>query len=215
MPAAGRVVEVDAGRLAGWVERFAERHGGVTIEPSTAAVMITATDGARAEIAIPYRPWPGSAQPTDPIARLAEHVRLPRTVGVLLVRRSGWAVGVVATDQLVASAAGGGHVQGRTKAGGWSQQRYARRRSNQAEQLWQRAADGAAGVLLPHRARLTALLTGGDRGGIDAVLSDERLAELASLVEPRFFAVGEPKRSVLEDVVRRLGTVTITLNSLA
>ncbi|HYI58746.1 MAG TPA: acVLRF1 family peptidyl-tRNA hydrolase [Microlunatus sp.] len=215
MPASGRVVEVDAARLAGWVERFAERHGEVAIDPSAAAVVITAADGARAEITIPYGTWPGPAPGTDPISWLAEHVRLPRTVGVLLARRSGWAVGVVEEDELVASAAGGGHVQGRTKAGGWSQQRYARRRSNQAEQLWQRAADGAVSVLLPHRTRLTALFTGGDRGGIAAVLADERLTGLASLVVPRFFAVGDPTRSVLIEVVRRLSAVVITLNELA
>ena len=70
-------------------------------------------------------------------------------------------------------------------------------------------------MLLPHRARLTALFTGGDRGGIAAVLADERLAGLASLVEPRFFAVGDPTRSVLIEVVRRLSAVVITLNELA
>lgn len=215
MPAAGRVVEVDADRLSGWVDRFAERHGAVRIQPSTAAVVIAATDGARAEIAIPYGTRSTPASGTDPIGWLADHVRAPRTVGVLIVRRSGWAVGVAESFQLVTSAAGGGHVQGRTKAGGWSQQRYARRRSNQAEQLWQRAANGADSVLQPSRSRLTALFTGGDRGGVAAVLADERLTALAPLVEPRFFSIGDPTRSVLTEVVRRLTAVVITLNELA
>ena len=106
-------------------------------------------------------------------------------------------------------------MQSRTKAGGWSQKRYARRRSNQAEQVWQRAAEGACSVLLPQRTRLTALFTGGDRAGVAAVLADQRLADLAPLVEPRFFAVGDPKRSVLEDATNRLTSVVVTLNELA
>ena len=215
MPAAGRVVEVDADRLPGWVDRFVERHGAVTIEPSATAVVISAADGASAEIAVPYGEWSVSDPGTDPIRWLADRVRAPRTVGILLVRRSGWSVGVVDDGTLIAADTGGGHVQSRTKAGGWSQKRYARRRSNQAEQVWQRAAEGACSVLLPQRTRLTALFTGGDRAGVAAVLADQRLADLAPLVEPRFFAVGDPKRSVLEDATERLTSVVVTLNELA
>lgn len=216
MSASGRVVEVDVDRLAGWVERFAERHGGSTVDPDGGrSLVIGAPDGARAEIAIPYGPLPGAPAGSDPIARLVEHVQAPRTVGILLVRRVGWAAGVVDAGVLVAAQVGGGHVQGRTKAGGWSQQRYARRRGNQTQQVWQRAADGAADVLVPHRQRLTALVTGGDRSGVAAVLVDDRLDWLAPLVEPRFVAVGDPTRRMLADVVSRLNAVAITLNALA
>ena len=45
--------------------------------------------------------------------------------------------------------------------------------------------------------------------------ADERLVDLVSLVEPRFFAIGDPNRTVLDDVVRRLRCVVITLNELA
>ena len=41
------------------------------------------------------------------------------------------------------------HVQGRTKAGGQSQQRFARRRDNQARQAYEAAADHAARILRP------------------------------------------------------------------
>jgi hypothetical protein len=218
MPAAGRVVEIDLDRLVGWVERFAIRHGTPDIvlrAADPAAVVITADDGARVELAIPYGPLPDSPPGPGLIASLVVHVQRPRTVGVLLVRRGGWAVGLVEQPGLVASQVGGGYVQGRTKAGGWSQQRYARRRGNQTQQVWDRAADGAAAVLLPHRDRLDALVTGGDRAGVAAVLADPRLAGLESLVDSRFFATGDPTRSVLDDVVRRLQTVSVTLNELA
>ena len=39
------------------------------------------------------------------------------------------------------------HVQGRTKAGGQSQQRFARRRDNQARAAYEAAAEHAARIL--------------------------------------------------------------------
>ena len=94
MPAAGRLVEVDVDRVPGWVERFAARHGSVTtsLELSAGSLVISAADGAQANLAIPYGPVP-DASDTDPVRRLVDHVRAPRTVGILLVRRGGWAVG--------------------------------------------------------------------------------------------------------------------------
>lgn len=218
MSAAGRVVEVDADRLPGWVQRFADRHGPVRTHLSSTeeqdAVVVEAEDGARAELAIPYGPWP-QQDPVDLIEALVEHVRAPRTLGVLLVRRGGWAVAVVTDGRVTAADTGGGYVQGTTKAGGWSQQRFARRRGNQTQQVWDRAADGAAAVLRPHTPSLSALVTGGDRTAVAAILDDQRLSSLRPLVERRFVAIGDPKRAVLDDVVRRLGSVVITLNELA
>ena len=217
MPAAGRVVEVDLDRLPGWVERFAVRHGALTEEVVSAdghqVVAIAAADGARADLAVPFGPLVAANGP--PIERLIDQVGAARTIGVLLVRRGGWAVAVVADGTVLAADTGGGYVQGTTKAGGWSQQRYARRRGNQTQQVWDRAADGAVGVFAPHRSAIGALVTGGDRAGVSAVLADERLVDLAPLVEPRFFAIGDPNRTVLDDVVRRLRCVVITLNELA
>lgn len=207
MPAAGRVIEVDADRLAGWVDRFAERHGPVAITADGRTVTVAAEDGAVAAMAIPYGPGP------ENVTALVRHVQAARTVGVLLVRRGGWAVGVVRDRQLLAADSGGGYVQGSTRAGGWSQQRYARRRGNQAQRVWQRAADGAAEILLPHQ--LDALVTGGDRTGVAAVLADRRLTALSPLVEARFLGVPDPNRSVLHEVLDQLTTVAVTLNALA
>lgn len=211
MPAAGRVIEVDADRLTGWVERFAERHGELTTTADRTGLVLAAPDGATAQIAVPYGPLPGAPS----VQALAEHVLAPRTIAILLVRRGGWAVGVAAQGRIETADSGGGHVQGSTKAGGWSQQRYARRRGHQAQQVWQRAADGAAHVLLPHRGRLDALVTGGDRPGVTSVLADHRLTWLAPLATGRFLAVPDPTRSVLDDAVARLRAVVITLNERA
>ena len=75
------------------------------------------------------------------------HARRDRRVGVLLVRRAGFAVGVFEGATLVASKVDSTYVQGTTKAGGWSQQRYARRRANQASAAFAEAADVAVRVL--------------------------------------------------------------------
>jgi hypothetical protein len=216
MPAAGRLVEIDASRLPGWIDRFAARHGSleITALDGRTSVRLDAADGARAEIAVPYGGLPESAAEAL-VDQLVEHVCRPRTLGVLLVRRRGWAAGVVRAGALIAADTGGGHVQARTKAGGWSQQRFARRRGNQAQQVYDRAAEGAAAVLLPYRTELDALLTGGDRAGVAAVLGDPRLVPLARLAEPRLLAVPDPKPAVLAEVVGRLTSVAVTLNELA
>jgi hypothetical protein len=93
------------------------------------------------------------------------------------------------------------HVQGRTKAGGQSQQRFARRRDNQARQAYEAAAEHVARILLPAARRLGAVVCGGDRQAVDAVLADPRLAALSPLrVEP-WLPVPDPRRAVLEQSV--------------
>ena len=104
-------VEVDPGRLERWIEGFAARHDGVTRADVPGRVVLTGGDGARA------------------VGETFEHQR----IGLVLLRRGGHAVGRDEGGDLVAHTCGTGYVQSRTKAGGWSQQRYARRRGNQAD----------------------------------------------------------------------------------
>jgi hypothetical protein len=160
-----RHVTVAAERLPRWLEGFAERHGTTRTTAGPDEVELTGADGARASLQVPFPPLVGD---------LVDHVRRPRRVGVLLVRRGGFAVGVFAGSELVASKVGSSYVQGTTKAGGWSQQRYARRRANQAEAAWAQAADAADRVLGGEQ--LDALVAGGDREAVRAVLADRRLA---------------------------------------
>jgi hypothetical protein len=121
------------------------------------------------------------------------------------------AVGVVEGGALVASKVDSRYVQGRTAAGGWSQQRFARRRENQARAAAGDAADLVARLLLPRAAGLAALVAGGDRRAVDAVLADSRLAPVAALRAERFLEVPEPKLAVLEAAVRQARSVRIRL----
>jgi hypothetical protein len=91
------------------------------------------------------------------------------------------------------------YVQSRTAAGGWSQQRYARRRVNQAKAAAEEAADLAVRLLVPRLDDLAALVAGGDRRTVEAILMDPRLAGVAERRASRFLAVAEPRLAVLEE----------------
>jgi hypothetical protein len=136
-------------------------------------------------------------------------VRRERRVGVLLVRRSGFAVGVFAGTTLQASKVDSTYVQGTTKAGGWSQHRYARRRANQASSAFAAAADVAARLL--GGARLDALVTGGDRPAVRAVLADRRLVHLEALVTGPWLNVKDPKLRVLIAMPEQFLALRITV----
>jgi hypothetical protein len=93
------------------------------------------------------------------------------------------------------------YVQSRTAAGGWSQQRYARRRENQAKAAAEEAADLVVRLLLPEAPGLSTVVTGGDRRTVDAILTDPRLAALLPLRAERFLEVREPRLAVLKEAI--------------
>src|SRR5687767_3569589 len=111
---------------------------------SEGALTAHAEDGSSAQARLPF--GAGYEGPAEPAA-LAAAVQAPGTWGVLLVRKGGFAVARMQGPQMVASKVGQRHVQGRTKAGGQSQQRFARRRDNQAQAAYDAATDHAVRVL--------------------------------------------------------------------
>jgi len=204
-----RTVLIPSARVVRWFDNFAERHGPASYAVRGGELHATAADHATAVAALPFaRPYAGHAQP----AALADAVVIPARWGVLLVRKGGFAVARIAGEQMVASKVGQRHVQGRTKAGGQSQQRFARRRDNQARQAYEAAADHAARILT---GPLDALVCGGDRPAVDAVLTDPRLASLAQVrVEP-WLAVPDPRRAVLHQAVADACATAITVTDPA
>jgi hypothetical protein len=156
-------------------------------------VVVRCEDSTTLTLTSPYDWTPGSA----PLAAFSAAARVPRRTAVLLVRRGRWAVGVFDGEQLVVSKVDARQVQGRTAAGGWSQQRFARRRGHQTDAVVASTADTAARVLLPHAAGLDGLATGGDRGLVAEVLADPRLRALETLPRLGPLDVGEPTKAVL------------------
>ncbi|BCJ35098.1 hypothetical protein Athai_26010 [Actinocatenispora thailandica] len=208
-PAAGggRWIPLDPGRLGRWLDGFGERHGTpLTWSDIADGAVVSAPDGARAECHLPFG-WPG--EPGADRAALLAAAGAARRVGLLLVRRGAHAVGVADGDRLVSSKVDTRYVQGRTAAGGWSQQRFARRRDKQTRESTGAAADHAA-RLLP-AAALSGLVLGGDRALLAAVLDDPRLRHLAALPRVELPELPEPRRATLLDAARRYREVRIRL----
>jgi hypothetical protein len=189
-------------RLERWLDGVAARHGTLdAVELADGALRVTCADTTEVLLRAPFDRRPGPAAPSPPTASLLSSfgaaVALPHRAAVLLVRRGRWAVGVFHGSDLVVSKVDARQVQGRTSAGGWSQQRFARRRAHQTDAVVGAAVETAVRVLLPHAGEVAALFTGGDRGLVDDVLADPRLRPLAALRRGPALEVGDPTKAVL------------------
>jgi len=215
LAAGGRAVEVESERLGGFLDRFVAGHGGA-LHTTVAAqrVAVTAGDGGVASILVPFGPFLAQPGQRDGLAvdELLDHLVVPRTIGLLLVRLGGYSIGIARAGQVLVSSTGNRLVHGRTAAGGQSQQRFARRRDNQARVAVQAAADTAARVLLPRAAELDAVVLGGDRAALRAMAADLRLTVLLERAEPRVLDVPEPRRAVLDEAARRARCVEVHLH---
>ena len=202
-----RPVLVPADRLPRWLDNFAARHGDVAGETRAGRLHLSAADGAAAVAALPLDQL--YAGPPD-VASFAAAARPTMRWGLLLVRKGGFAVAAVEGSRVVASKVGRRHVQGRTKAGGQSQQRFARRRDNQARQAYAAAA-GHTFDLLGSGFDPEIVVCGGDRTAVDAVLSDARLARLGTVRGGPWLPVPDPRRAVLDQAVADACACTITV----
>jgi hypothetical protein len=214
-----KVLEVGAGRLERWCVGFVERHGGpLAVARQGGALTLTASDGAVATMVPPF-PLPDGRPDGPPNGAVTLHevlawVAAPRRCAVLLVRRGGYACALVDTGRpraaaVTVSKVGSRYVQARTAAGGWSQQRFARRRENQARDLVRAVVDVAARLLVPGPADW--LVTGGDRPLVESVLSDPRLRSLAALPRGPHLAVGDPRSGDVRTLPDRLIAVRVTV----
>ncbi len=202
-----RVVPVPVARVVRWFENFRTRHGEAELRTADGVLVAVALDGAHATASLPFGRAYGGPADAESFAVAAGE---PTAWGLLLVRKGGFAVATGLGPRPEATKVGRRHVQGKTKAGGWSQQRYARRRDNQARAAYDAAADHAVRVLLTEARRpLTALVCGGDRPAVDAVLEDRRLHGLAGLRVDPWLAVGDPSAAVLAQAVDEAHAVRI------
>lgn len=186
-------VFVPAARWERWQVGFVQRNGPVALSVSGDRVRGSGESGAWFEAQLPFeRSYDGPAD-SEAFETAAEP---PADWGILLVRKGGFAVARLAGHRMTASKVGQRHVQGRTKAGGQSQQRFARRRDNQAREAYGAAADHAARIL---EGLQGPVVVGGDHAAIEAVLPDPRLPGL-DIVGP-WLTVPDPRRAVLEQAV--------------
>ncbi|WP_112139309.1 acVLRF1 family peptidyl-tRNA hydrolase [Glycomyces dulcitolivorans] len=203
-PAAGggRIVEVEPERLPKWVANFAARNGGIAAHHAEGnAWTIESNEGASAGVqwALADGLPAGWLLDDDP-EKAAEHLRdyalEPRAIAVLLARKGAFSVGILRDGRIQTSKTDSAYVQGKTKAGGQSQQRFARRREGQAHAAEKRARDAVFAVL--GNAQFDVLVTG---GVVEGVLEDPRLAKLKPAVH--FGDIAEPKQSLLTETAYR------------
>lgn len=198
-------VRVPPERFERWAVNFQARHGTTKLSIESGSLVGLAEDGSTFVATLPFATsYAGPAEP----AAFAEAAAPPGDWGVLLVRKGGFAVARLNGDTVMDSKTGQRHVQGRTKAGGQSQQRFARRRDNQARMAFEAAADHAARLLTG----LGLVVVGGDHSAVDEVLVDPRLRRLR-VVEP-WLPVPDPRRSVLLDAVADAQSLVIEVTNL-
>ena len=197
-PRPGRDLEVAPARLERWVAGFHERHGdGPVSRDGDLVVAASGADGSHADFTYFLH---------DPL-------------GVVLVRRGGYAVGLAREGRFVATKVGTRYVQSRTAAGGWSQQRFARRRGNQADALADAVAAHTLRILLGDNESPgpgapdvpNGLVVGGDRTLVGQVLADSRLKALADRPRRELYDLPDPRRDVLDRALERVRAVRIHL----
>lgn len=218
----GKAVEVEPDRIAGWFDRFADRHAGVRhTDLSPTMVEVAAVDGSTATVTVPFAPLdlppdenPGR-RPGLSVHGLLTHMVRPRRIGLALVRLGGHGVGVVETGErgprVVVSATDRKPLHGRAAAGGWSQRRFARRREGQARVALRAAAEDVVRVLGSRLDELDAVVLGGDTRALEALRATPGVAEVFARAEPRVLDVPEPRRAVLDAAAVRACSVEIVV----
>ncbi len=203
-PAAGGGIEVEisAHRIVGWVNRFAGRNTGVSeLVAHPDRLEIRGGDGTLAIVEVPFGPM--SIGGREPIEALVDHLGGVGLLGLVLVRGGAHSIGIAKDGMVLSSSTDRAYLQGRTAAGGWSQQRYARRRGNQLTASLADSAATAERVLLPYAARLGGLVLAGDATALRKVMAEPALKVLAALPSRTFGDIPEPRRAVLDAVAQR------------
>lgn len=205
-----RLLELATGRVPRWLVGFAERHGEPVAHLTGDALTLTAPDQACARLEVPFGP-----APVADLDGLLARCDLARDALLVLVRRGGYGVGLVRDGTLLAHKVGTKYVQGRTAAGGWSQQRFARRRASQTAGLVV-AASEALQVLAaqPQAKAARCLVIGGDRLLVGEVLAGlpRQLGWVEALPRSPLLDIADPRLAVVKATAERARTIRIHLD---
>ncbi|GLZ78897.1 hypothetical protein Afil01_37040 [Actinorhabdospora filicis] len=208
----GRIIAVAPERVVRWLNGFIGRHGPSAIEQTLDGITLTAADGSVAACALPLdERFEAEVEPEELVEAFVERAETERVVAVVILRKGAFAIGVFRGAKLLASKVDTTYVQGRTAAGGWSQQRYARRREKQAAIALKKATEACVRVLAPFVGEIEAVVGAGDKRGIAEMLTEKRLAALGDRLLPLSMDVGEPRLNTLKDTPRQFRAVHIHL----
>jgi hypothetical protein len=192
------------------VERYAATHPGTRAAVDDDGLTLSgAVAGASARL-VPLLAveWPAGVAEPELVPHLVQAASRPVVIGLLLLRRGGYAVGVAEGGRLLASKVGTRYVQSRTAAGGWSQQRFARRREGQAKDLVGAAAAAWLGLQPPAGTRPSGIVTGGDRA-----MCERLLVALHPPLGPvlRHLDVPDPRQAILVQAAERARAIRVTI----
>lgn len=207
-----REVVVPPERLQRWFAGFIERNGDVvqTASDGRSSTVITVR-GGRAVL-------PDRAVHAGTLPELITELLGPGRAVVVLVRRGGFSVARAvytgAGHEVLGSKTGTRYVQGRTAAGGQSQQRFARRRANQAAALAGAAAAAARTVLGDNPVPADLLVTGGDLPLLQDVLTSDPVRRV-SAARTVHVQVGEPRRRTIDEALVTARSVRILVTNAA
>ncbi len=162
-----RTALVAAARLQGWVDRFAASHGPVAEDLDDGGVLLRAADGATALL---KAPWPADGRPgrgATEVDRLASLANQERGLGLLLVRKGGYAIAAASGSTILASKSGSRFLEAKA------------------------TAEHAARIFSEHQ--IEYLVPGGDRVLVEQVLSQPLLRAIAGRARLAFLDVQAPK----------------------
>ncbi|MGA7204395.1 MAG: Vms1/Ankzf1 family peptidyl-tRNA hydrolase [Specibacter sp.] len=191
-----RTAFVPAARLPGWVDRFTAAHRGLAEQEDTDdGVALRMVDGA---VALLQPPWPDDGRPgrgTDLLERLVSLATQERALGIVLVRRGGFAVGVSVGGVLRAHKVGSASARSRGADAGAA---VVERTRTEAGRVF-------AGQNFEY------LATGGDRALVDAVLAAPALRLQAGRPRLAPLAVADPNMAVLQKAATDFCSVRILI----
>lgn len=184
-----RTALVPAARLQGWVDRFAASHGAVVEDFDGDGLLLRAANGATALL---RAPWPPDGRPgrgATELDRLISLAHQERGLGLLLVRRGGYAVAAASGSAILASKSGNRFVDAKA------------------------TAEHVSRIFNEHR--IEYIVPGGDRALVDQVLAHSCLKSISGRTRLAFLDIQEPKTSVLGKAAADACSVRITVTDPA
>ncbi len=187
---------------AGWVGEIEALLGEMHSETGAACFW---SEARRVVVLPPFPLVEASCRAGCEPAPLRSLLSEPRRIGVVLVRLGRYAVGVFDGERLVDSKAGQRFVKGRHKAGGQSQQRFARIREKQAMVMFGKACEAVQARFEPVEGCLDHVFLGGDRHTLGAFLKRcPYLRRLETRTMRRRLPVARPGQAALEAMPREI-----------
>jgi hypothetical protein len=203
----GIALYVKPGQLAPYLQSIGHEHGSwlqeagdlpASLAESDTGLVLFWSDDRKYVLLPPFPIDLNQSFPAWDASHLLALLDRKYLLGVVLLRLGGYSVGVFEGDRLLTSKTGTRFVKGRHRAGGQSQRRFARRREEQARELFDKACSVVAAKFADYEERLDYVFLGGDRLTLLSFLkrceylqglSGKTLGRVLNVAKPRYEAL--------------------------